>query len=136
MIYRNKILIIIIGIMLAIFAVYDYFKPVKLEKGSVDLVTPDKNNANIKNIVFRIGIKNKRNKSINLKLHFLREEKDEEWYPYYNLIPKNIITESYKLNAKEYRHIEYTYTVETDNNDEIIFSKLDRIKIHYEVIRK
>jgi ribonucleotide reductase alpha subunit len=109
---------------------------VKLEKGSVDLVTPDKNNTNIKKVIFRVGVKNKRNKSINLKLHFLKEEKDEEWYPYYIFIPKNIITEIYQLNAKESKYIEYTYNIETYDNDEIIFSKLDKIKVNYELIRK
>lgn len=134
--YKNTTFILIIWVMLAIFAVYDYFKPVKLEKGSVDLVTPDKNNTNIKKVIFRVGVKNKRNKSINLKLHFLKEEKDEEWYPYYILIPKNIITEIYQLNAKESKYIEYTYNIETYDNDEIIFSKLDKIKVSYEIIRK
>jgi len=134
--YKNITFILIIWVMLAIFTVYDYFKPVKLEKGSVDLVTPDKNNTNIKKVIFRVGVKNKRNKSINLKLHFLKEEKDEEWYPYYNLIPKNIITEIYQLNAKESKYIEYTYNIETYDNDEIIFSKLDKIKVNYEIIRK
>lgn len=133
---RNITLILIMWVMLAIFAVYDFFKPVKLERGSVDLVTPDKNNTNIKKVIFRVGVKNKRNKSINLKLHFLKEEKDEEWYPYYTLIPKNIITEIYQLNAKEFKYIEYVYNIETYDNDEIIFSKLDKIKVNYEIIRK
>ena len=121
--------------MLAIMAIYDYCKPLKLEKGSVDLVTPDKNNANIKKVIFRVGVKNKRNKLVNFKLHFSKEEKDEEWYPYYNLIPKSIVTENYQLNPKEYRYIEYEYTIK-DDNDEIILSKLEKIKVRYIIEKK
>jgi hypothetical protein len=134
---KLKLLWIIIAI--AIFAVVTIFVnhnlyPLKVGNYGTDIKTPDKNNLTIKEVTYRAIVKNKSNKPIDFKLNFNKNEKDREWYVYYDIIPDNYTSDICHLEPQELQIFEFKETINYVTT-KTITSGYENMKIKYEIIK-
>lgn len=126
---------IITGVLIVIIILMNYISPLKVGNYSTKIETPNINNPNEKIVTYKAIVKNKSNKPIDFKLIFKKDDKDAEWYVYYNIIPDDYVTEIYHIKPKQFKTFESKVTVNSEDS-RLVTSTYENMKIKYEIINK
>jgi len=127
------LIIIILFLAYKIINVRDYL-PLNLDYATIKIETPDANNPTKKLLTYKTQAINKSKETVKLKYHFTKDKDAENWYPYYNIIPDEYVSETVILNPDEIK--EYITQVKVKSNDErLITSLLSEVKVQYEIIQ-
>lgn len=128
-------IIITIAILIVIAILVNYnLSPLKVGNYATRIETPNINTPNIKEVTFRAIVKNKGNKAIDFKLNFKKNEKDKEWYAYYDIIPNNYITDICHLEPKELKVFKFKVAINSETS-KTVTSGYENMKIKYEIIK-
>ncbi|MBP1926520.1 hypothetical protein J2Z76_002389 [Sedimentibacter acidaminivorans] len=127
------LIIIILFLAYKIINVRDYL-PLNLDYATIKIETPDANNPTKKLLTYKTQAINKSKETVKLKYHFTKDKDAENWYPYYNIIPDEYVSETVILNPDEIK--EYITQLTVKSNDErLITSLLSEVKVQYEIIQ-
>lgn len=125
-------LIILIPLVYGIIKMSDYL-PIHLDYAAVKIETPDASNPTEKLLTYKIQAINNSKETIKLKYLFTKDKDAENWYPYYNIIPDEYVSETVILNPNEQK--EYINQLKVNSVDErLITSSFYRVNVHYEMI--
>lgn len=115
-----------------IISIRDYL-PLHLDFASIRIETPDASNPREKLMTYKICAINYSKETVKLKYHFTKDKDAESWYPYYNTIPDEYISETVTLNPDEKK--DYINQFKVNSHDErLITSSFYEVNVQYEVI--
>ena len=125
---------LIVFLVIQVINIREYL-PLDLDYANIKIETPDSNNPTEKLLTYKIQAENKSKRIIKFKYYIIKDKNAESWYPYYNIIPENYVSNIEVLNPNEMKEYSIQITVNSDD-ERLITSNFHDINVQYEVIHK
>lgn len=126
------LILIILFIAYKIINVRDYL-PLNLDYATIKIETPDANNPTEKLLTYKTQAINKSKETVKLKYYFTKDKDAVSWYPYYNIIPDEYVSELVVLNPDEIKEYITQFSVKS-NDERLITSLFSEVEVQYKII--
>jgi hypothetical protein len=140
-IYKKlKFVVIILIAVIYIIGDFIYYNlnlvlPVKVDNyfNSVNIETPNHDDTYTKKLTYRTIAKNVSKKPVDFRIIYTKNDSDE-WYPYFDILPEEHITEVFHLEPNEYKEFNSKIIINS-TDDRLITSLLSDIQAKVDIVK-